>query len=474
MLGPSSARRCVAAAVAAVLVLSCAASTQAVAPAPEPGTDGIGDDYFPLDGNGGYDVRHYDIHDSYAFGTRRLSGWTRIRLVATQDLSSFNLDFLRPVSSVEVAGVPAAVERPVRHELQITPATPLAQGDVVNVLVRYAGFPGRLSYNGASSWLANRHEVVTMNEPHMAAWWFPANDHPMDKARIDLHVRVPRGKQVVANGRLVGRSSGARPTWHWRAAEPMVPYLAFFAAGDFTTASGRTQGQHWLVAVSDRLPRRSRASSMRMLKRTPRLVRWLSHELGDYPFNTTGGLVTGLSPGFALENQTRPVYEELGPGSSWLLVHELAHQWFGDHVAVQRWRDIWLNEGFATYMEERYAETHGGPPAARWLRRQYRQIGAGSDFWQLSIADPGPESLFDTPVYWRGGMTLQALRNRIGDADFRRLLRRWVAQRGGGNGSTSQFRSLAERVSGEDLDSFFDAWLVATTKPAATAANGLR
>jgi aminopeptidase N len=210
-----------------------------------------------------------------------------------------------------------------------------------------------------------------------------------------------------------------------------------------------------------------------MLRRSPALVRWLSRELGAYPFNTTGGVVTALSPGFALENQTRPTYQVLAGGETWLLVHELAHQWFGDHVSVHGWRDIWLNEGFATYMEERYTETHGGQSAARWLRRQYDGIGGGSAFWDLSIADPGADSMFDSAVYLRGGMTLQALRNRIGDADFRRVLRRWVRLHGGSNGSTEDFVELAEQVSGADLTSFFDAWLVSTSKPADTTANGL-
>ena len=255
----------------------------------------------------------------------------------------------------------------------------------------------------------------------------------------------------------------------------MVPYLAFFAAGDFTSAAGRADGQPWLVAVSDRLPRRPRAASMTMLKRTPALVRWLSQELGAYPFDTTGGLVTSLTPGFALENQTRPTYRRWSPGATWLLVHELAHQWFGDDVAVRQLarhlaqRGVRDLPGAAVRRDPR--RPAGGPVAAAAVR-QHR---CGERL--LGAVDRRPRARVDsstTPVYERGAMTLQALRNRIGDADFRRaaadLGRR---QRGGGNGSTAQFRALAEPVSGEDLDGFFDAWLVATTKPADTAANGL-
>jgi aminopeptidase N len=344
----------------------------------------------------------------------------------------------------------------------------------VEVVVRYAGHPGRFSYAGESNWLASRREVVTMNEPHMAPWWFPSNDHPRDKARMDFHITAPNGREVVANGLPIGRDSGpSRTTWHWRVAEPMVPYLAFFAAGDFAVARGRADGRPWLVAVSQHLPAGWRRDSMTMLRRTPQVVRWLESELGDYPFGTTGGLVTSLNPGFALENQTRPTYPPLTPGDTYLLVHELAHQWFGDDVAVRSWRDIWLNEGFATYLEKRYDETHGGQSAATWLRNRYDALGGGSSFWSLPVADPGPGHLFDAAVYLRGAMTLQALRHRIGGAEFRTLLRTWVRVHARGNGSTAQFRALAEQVSGEDLTGFFDAWLVSTTKPADIVANGL-
>ena len=200
-----------------------------------------------------------------------------------------------------------------------------------------------------------------MNEPHMAPWWFAANDHPRDKALMDISITVPEGKQVIANGRRIGRTvHGGNATTHWRADEPMVPYLAFFAAGSYAVDHGRRHGLPWYVAVSKQLPPRMRNASMRLMRQTPTLVGWLATQLGDYPFSATGGLATGLEPGFALENQTRPTYPAFSGGRDRTVVHELAHQWFGDSVAVENWRDIWLNEGAATFMEVRYTETHGG------------------------------------------------------------------------------------------------------------------
>ncbi|WP_243057298.1 M1 family metallopeptidase [Nocardioides sp. SR21] len=460
--------------IAAPLVSSQPASGRAEDPR---GASGIGDPYFPLDGNGGIDVQSYDVHDRYQFGERRLSGWTRIMLRPTADLAGFNLDLLLPVQSVRIDGDEVDFEHS-GHELEIS--APVAEGELVNVVVKYAGFPGRYSYAGESNWLANRHEVVAMNQPHMAPWWFPANDHPLDRAAIKIAITAPKGKQVIANGNRVARTvHGRLATTTWLPDEPMVPYLAFFAAGEFAVAKGADHGHPWVVAVSKRLSPDLREHGMSLLKKSAKYTAWIEDVLGaDYPFSTTGGVATSLEPGFALENQTRPTYS---PGSlnTSTVIHELAHQWFGDSVAVEGWKDIWLNEGFATFFEIYYAEEAGNLTGDQWLRDQYDGLPANSDFWDHEVADPCPtyencvSSIFAWWVYNRGGMALQALRNVIGDDDFFEVLRTWVTDREGGNGTTSQFEALAEEVSGQDLDAFFDAWLHDMQKPADTVANGL-
>ena len=124
-------------------------------------------------------------------------------------------------------------------------------------------------------------------------------------------------------------------------------------------------------------------------------------------------------------------------------------------------------------MEWRWAETHGGRSGAETLRSYYDSVAATSGFWDVVVGDPGAERVFDPAVYGRGAMTLQALRNRVGDEVFWRLLRTWIREQRGGNGSSAEFEALAVRVSGQDLTSFFQAWLRTPEKPAATADNGL-
>lgn len=462
------------AALAGVMLAGLLVAPASAQAPPVPGDDGIGDSYFPLDGNGGIDVVHYRIRDRYRFRAARLSGRTLLTVRATQDLSSFNLDFQLPVRRVKVDGLRAQHEQPGTHELVITPQEPILTGDRFTVAVSYDGRPRRSGYLGERNWLADRHEVVAMNQPHMATWWFPSNDHPSDKALMDISITVPRGKQVFANGRRISiKRHGGLATHRWRAAEPMSTYLAMFAAGDFQVDSGVRDGLPWRAVVSRQLSRTARRDNMALMRRTPRIVERLADDLGAYPFSQVGGLVTALDVGFALENQTIPTYPATGRGYTWLVVHELAHQWFGDSVGLHRWKDIWLNEGAATFMEVRWDETHGGMSGAAWLRAEYDRRPAESPFWDVEIGDPGADRIFAGPVYTRGGMTFQALRNRIGDADFWTLLQRWVSENADGLGTRADFEALAEEVSGDRLDEFFRVWLDVGHKPADLAANGL-
>lgn len=209
--------------------------------------------------------------------------------------------------------------------------------------------------------------------------------------------------------------------------------------------------------------------------RQPEIIRFLESQFGRYPFSTAGGVVDDVDAGFALENQTRPVYSPafwvFGFGDG-VVVHEIAHQWYGDSVAVERWRDIWLNEGFATYAEWLWFEEEGFQTPQEVFDFFVTQIPADDPFWDLRIGDPGRDDLFHPTVYTRGALTLQALRMRIGDRPFFRVLRAWAA--GDGNGSTPEFINLAERISGRQLDDLFDAWLFTSGRPEIATGGALR
>lgn len=205
------------------------------------------------------------------------------------------------------------------------------------------------------------------------------------------------------------------------------------------------------------------------LARQPEILDFLAESFGPYPFRIGGGIVVDIPIGFALETQTRPLYSPLfftdqQAGDS-VVVHELAHQWFGDDLTLQRWQHIWLNEGFATYAEWLWAEREG-IATPQEIFDSFAAIPADEPFWSVVIGDPGPDLLFDGAVYNRGAMTLHALRQEIGDETFLRLLRTWAKKNSGEHVTVPQFIALAEKVSGRDLDAFFTTWLFTGAKPA--------
>ena len=458
---------------AITLVLSGLVAPAHAAPAaPGPGAAGIGDSYFPDYGNGGYDVAHYDIRLRYQPATDELTGTTTIRARATQDLSSFHLDFVLDVRSVLVDGRPAGFARQGDHELVVTPARPLRRGRPMTVRVTYSGIPStKVGELGYSAWTRTPDGALAVNEPQMAWWWFPANDHPLDKATFDVSVAVPDGVEVLSNGTMPRRPAPEQPgwtRWFWRSARPMATYLALLAIGQYEVEQSRTASGLPVVTAYSRLLTPEFATAARAsVSRTAEIAEWASTVFGPYPFEALGGVVlppdTVLS---ALENQTRPAYParyfRRGPNPG-VVVHEIAHQWFGDAVSVADWRDIWLNEGFAVYAEWLWAEHTGEGTAQENFDLFYREYD--DEFWTLPPGDPGP-LLFEPAVYHRGAMTLHRLRVTVGDAAFRRILRAWFAAHRYGNVRTAQFIALAERISGRDLDALFQAWLYTPSKPA--------
>jgi aminopeptidase N len=299
--------------------------------------------------------------------------------------------------------------------------------------------------------------------------WFPSNNHPRDKATYDIAVTVPSGLTAIANGVEAGTvdAGGGWTTWRWRENRPMAPYLATMAIGKFRVLRGGADGLPVVGAVAAGLS----TDVDDAIRSTPEIVSYLASLFGPYPFDAMGGIVVD-APGmsFALETQTRPVY---GPGfftggdrarRTITVAHELTHQWFGDSVSLHDWRDIWLNEGFATYGQWLWTEHLGIATVQRSVDEAYDAPGNGPG-WQPPPGDPGVDRLFGGSVYERGGMTLHTLRMAVGDDAFFRILRTWAAQRRYGTGTTAEFVALAEQVAGRSLADLFDAWLYRTPKP---------
>jgi aminopeptidase N len=439
------------------------------------GAAGSGDPFFPLAGNGGYDARHYKLALTYESApANQLSGRAVVLARATKNLRSFNLDLrdFLTVSRVEVNDRRADFDQHSGQELTVVPRDKLKKGRKFAVEVTYSGQPQEVIDPDGSSegWIPTDDGAFVVNEPQGSPGWYPVNDSPRDKATFEIAVTLPEGKVAISNGELISsRTKNGMTTWRWREEDPMSPYLATATNGNFLTEFYRANGLEMYDAVDPqtRILRTAPPDpdlAFERLDPQPEIISFFSDLYGRYPFTSGGGIIDWAPDvGYALESQTRANYHRI-PGPS-TVVHEIAHQWFGNAVTLEEWPDIWLNEGFATFSEWIYDEHHGGATAQETFEDVYA-TPAGSSLWTPAPAAlQTPDQLFHAPVYDRGAMTLQALRVKVGDRTFFRILRKWYSQNRYGNVSTSDFIRLSERESRRNLDAFFDAWLFQDGKP---------
>ncbi len=435
----------------------------------QPGAPGVGDSLYPALGNGGYDVQHYTLNLNVDPVSGELTGDAIIDASATQDLSSFNLDLVSfDIAAITVDGQAAAFTR-ARSELTITPAQPIADQAAFTVEVRYSGVPRAVTspaYSGQVGWIrftrgADCPCIVVISEPDGASDFYPVNDHPLDKATYTLHVTVPKPYTVAANGDLVGVSDdGDTTTTTTEINTPMASYLLTIniAQFDLVTEAG-THGVPIRNYFEVGVPQATRD----LFQPQDEMIGYYESLFGAYPFDVYGALVVNKTIGGALENQTLSVFgtdvaSPSFPDHELAIAHELSHQWFGDSVSLADWSDIWLNEGFATYAEGLWIEhKRGSAGLASWARQLYAQ--AAQHTGERPPGDPPANDLFNWNVYNRGALTLQALREKVGDTTFFDILRQWYARHQGGNVRTADFVALANELSGQDLSAFFDAWL---------------
>lgn len=456
--------------VAAVLSGLCLGSGVAVAGddwgRARPGSDGAGDSYYPQDGNGGYDVADYNLKVGYDPASHQLTGAQTITARATQSLSSFNLDLHGlTVDSVRVDRRDATFTRTGDHELVITPARALHRGRTFTVEVAYHGVPAPIidPALGANGWQYTKAGgAFVAGEPKSATTWYPVNDTPLDKATFHVSVTVPDEWGVIANGRERGtvKAPVGGTTHVWAEETPIVPYMTTIAIDKWTfDRQRRTDGTPIVSAFAPGVPDSAKQAEARL----PEILDFLESKFGEYPVDAAGGIFLNELIGFSLETMSRPIYSAGWAGTVPVIVHENAHQWYGDSVAVKHWRDVCLNECFASYAEWLWDEAKEGAN----LDTQYADVvkKATDKFWNGKLYDMGAGNEF-TYVYSKGPLMLHALRNYIGQPAFDLVLRTWPALHRDGNVSMQEFQRYTEIVAHRNLKGFFDAWIYGAGKPA--------
>ncbi|WP_086847991.1 M1 family metallopeptidase [Amycolatopsis kentuckyensis] len=463
-----------------------------ISKAPAPGADTSGDPYLPAHGNGGYRTRHYDLSLDYKVAPNRLSASAVITAEATQALSRVSLDFGEfRINRVLVDGKPAKyLKRGAK--LHVKPAKSIPAGGSFVVEVHYVGNPRPVGSRwGDVGWDELTDGALVASQPVGAPSWFPCNDHPSDKAGYRVSVTTASPYLVAVTGTLVERSTSASTTrWVFERPEPTATYLMSVQIGRYDDVELTGRGWGSPTGVGSRLltlgfgrggvesvaptvpqraavPPRLRRAFERDFGRQSRMMEFLQRLFGPYPFGEYVIVITDDDLDDPIEAQGMAIFGANHVDGrrthERLVLHELAHQWFGNSLTVADWRHIWLNEGFATYAEWLWSEESGGPSAAALAASWHARIKAKPA--DVRIADPGVARIFDERVYKRGGLTLHALRAEIGDPAFFALLKSWAEEHRHGLVTTDLFVAAAEVHAGRSLRGFFTRWLETPALP---------
>lgn len=426
----------------------------------------VEDSYYPDVGDPGVDALHYDLSLVWAPAVRNLEGVATIAFRATADADSFQLD-LGPALEVSEVRLDGAEVEAEHDGDDLVVSAPVVADERYVVEIHYGGTPEpveapttRSDFSTTGFTITPSGEAWTMQEPYGAHTWYPVNDQPSDKALYDFTLSVPSPWTGVANGELVSRSDeDGTTTTEWHLAEPAASYLTTVAFGDYTsstnTSEGGTEISYWVPSDSPQL--------VKGLQRAAAGLDWLEELLGPYPFDTLGFLLVDSQSG--METQTMVT---LGISdytlSEPVLIHEMAHHWYGDQVTPSDWRDVWMNEGMAMYLQGMWEAESAGISVDE-------QMDLWADIEEIARAESGPPAAYDpdefgeSNIYFGPALMWHELRERLGDETFFRVVREWPAARDNLSTGRDDYWAWLEEETGEELTAFLDSWLLGEETP---------
>jgi len=430
-----------------------------------------------------FDVAAYDLDLWFDFERERVAGVVTLSIRTLEDgLRELQLDadaglrigavWLESDGSFPKDPPRALTFSHVDGRLTVTLQRRYQPGETLRVAVAYAGSASRLGDGVTWSTLGqSTPSATTMAEPFGARVWVPCQDRPDDKALWTLRVTAPAELKVGANGVQMARRENpdGTATTVWTSRYPISTYLVVVDISDYRVVKDVYRGldgtaampvETWAYPWND-------AKAQKMFSATPWLLGLLAAHFGEYPF-LAEKYGNCLAPIWAsgMEHQTlTSVAGGSGPGDNGVLdrrsvryldVHEAAHQWWGDWVSVASWKDLWLNEGFASYAELLLAESDG-------MLGSYLGSGDWRGWFRGPLYD-NPEA-FSVTVYTKGARVLHMLERLMGREAFEAALGTWRDRFGGGSATTSQLEQVLETAWGGDLSWFFQQWVYGSGRP---------
>ena len=427
----------------------------------QPGSLGkVQDDPF---GPNPIDVLHYDINLDIKPETKQLFGKTTLTIRPTGD-GSFYLNLIDlVVDSIFLWNEKTAFSRTSTH---ITLPLPVVDSSFTTTIY-YHGPPGN-DGSGGFFWgtdiIWTAGEALNSYPPSTLRYWVPSNDGPSDKATFGLRVTVPQPLQVVSCGELTSQvnNGDGTATWYWRSSGPIATYLLAISISNFEYF-----GEQFYSAYGDTIPLDYYVTPSLLEKAkedwkdTGKMLAFFEDTFSPYPFNKYGMVSVPMRG--AMEHQTMTSY---GTGLitgdhryDYIVAHELAHQWWGDLVTLGDWRDLWLNEGFATYSEALYFESIGEPGTLPAYMETLKSVYLNEVSRLGHFPIYGPEYLWGGTIYQKGAWVLHMLRWNLGDSLFFESLQTYANRFAFSNALTGDFKNVIEEVSGKDFDWFFEQWI---------------
>ncbi|MEF9981411.1 MAG: M1 family metallopeptidase [Glutamicibacter sp.] len=423
------------------------------------------DEYTKHHGSPTYTVEHYDLSLVIKLASNLLDGRAMLRIRALEDINevALNLSGLKIIKATcQGRKVPVAKKH---HRMVVSLPAVVKAGERVELNLRYAGSPqAENGLWGELGWEELTDGILVSGQPVGASTWYPCNDHPSHKSSYRFEISADAGYRVVANGQLVDhRRSASRETWVYEQREPMASYLATVQIGRYSQIPF-DEGGH-LVAYS--VPGTEVPVRGAFAKQTA-MAELFERKFGPYPFESYKIVVVDDELEIPLEAQGLSIFGKNHLSLQWeaqrLIAHEFAHQWFGNSLTPGRWKDIWLNEGFACFSEWVYSEEAQVMALDERARHAWAMLeGLPQD---IMVGDPGPQDMFDDRVYKRGALALYALMRRLGETDFYTMLRQWTATHQHSTVSTQEFADLLGHYApAEEIQDILDAWLFSEALP---------